>query len=98
MDMPITRASAYFKRNRTTHSWCEDWAFPNELMARSCPGGGGGRTLEDHMRRERARAARPSMTTSFYQPRGSSHTTDSAAAVPVVIRAKTQARGRSIRE
>ena len=82
MDMPISRASAFLKRNRTTHSWYGDWTSPNHLMSQSYPSA---RTLEDHMRN--ARAAR-NMTTSLHQRR--SDASDSAA---VVVRAKTQAKG-----
>lgn len=47
MEMPISRAAAYLKRNRTTHSWAGD----SNLMSRSCPNT---QTLHDHMLQTRA--------------------------------------------
>ncbi|KAK7116382.1 uncharacterized protein [Littorina saxatilis] len=85
MEMPITRAKAYQKRNRTTHSWYGDWSSGNDVMSRSCPAGN---TLEDHMHRARATMA----SSSFRRPRAID-STDST--VPKVIRSKSSVRAQA---
>ncbi|XP_076465859.1 uncharacterized protein LOC143297407 [Babylonia areolata] len=66
MELPISRASAFQKRNRTTHSWYGDWSSAGCIMSQSCPSA---RTLEEHMRNARKAM---SVSSSFYQPRASS--------------------------
>lgn len=51
MDIPLSRAAAYMKRNRSTHAW--SGLGSSDLMSRSCPNA---RTLADHMRQTRSSA------------------------------------------
>ncbi|KAL8570833.1 hypothetical protein ACOMHN_006982 [Nucella lapillus] len=80
MEGSMSRASAYQKRNKTTHSWYGDWSSAGCIMSQSLPSA---RTLEEHMRNARKAM---SVTSSFYQPRrpGSSSAEASHSTTPVV--------------